>query len=298
MSKIKDKNFYNSASSLKLGWLPSWLNCQDFDDNLVEKIKEFQSIHGLEIDGCLGPQTFKILYTLNEAKLYAIEMMGQKKKLQDDKKYIICNGEKIIINWDKVDITTFKHTKGFRGNIGGKRDVKTLILHHDAALSSKSCFAILEKRGLSIHFMVDTDGTIYQALDCNFVAQHASECNSFSIGVEINNAVEKKYQKYYESKGFGKRPELSEKIHDCKYSGMGLYDIQKEALVELSKAICNYYNIPIETPQDEEGGELKQLYKPAIEGNFRGICCHYHCNKEKWDCFGLNIQKDIINKLK
>ena len=41
--------------------------------------------------------------------------------------------------------------------------------------------------GLSVHFMVDADGTIYQTLDLLERAYHAEEVNSDSIGVEICN---------------------------------------------------------------------------------------------------------------
>ena len=30
-----DKNFYNESSAAKLGWDPSWFDCDEFDEDLV-----------------------------------------------------------------------------------------------------------------------------------------------------------------------------------------------------------------------------------------------------------------------
>src|SRR5690606_31541597 len=42
-----------------------------------------------------------------------------------------------------------------------------------------------DERHLSVHFLLDVDGTIYQALDLKEKAWHATRANSRSVGVEI-----------------------------------------------------------------------------------------------------------------
>ena len=37
---------------------------------------------------------------------------------------------------------------------------------------------------VSAHFVIDRDGTVYQLVDINDTAWHASECNSRSVGIE------------------------------------------------------------------------------------------------------------------
>jgi N-acetyl-anhydromuramyl-L-alanine amidase AmpD len=37
---------------------------------------------------------------------------------------------------------------------------------------------------VSAHFVIDRDGTVYQLVDVNDTAWHASACNSFSVGIE------------------------------------------------------------------------------------------------------------------
>ena len=62
------------------------------------------------------------------------------------------------------------------------------MIHFDACGTSKKCFEVLhDERGLSVHFMLDLDGTIYQTLDLKEGAWHATKANGRSIGIEIAN---------------------------------------------------------------------------------------------------------------
>jgi len=76
---------------------------------------------------------------------------------------------------------------------GGGWDLDTLrahvdqfVIHYDVCGTSRQCFRVLhDMRGLSVHFMLDIDGTIYQTLDVKERAWHATVCNDRSIGIEI-----------------------------------------------------------------------------------------------------------------
>ena len=64
--------------------------------------------------------------------------------------------------------------------------VDLVVLHYDACGTSRRCFEVLhDVRGLSAHFLVDLDGTIYQTLDLADTAWHAGPVNARSIGIEI-----------------------------------------------------------------------------------------------------------------
>ncbi len=66
--------------------------------------------------------------------------------------------------------------------------VDQFVLHYDVCGLSKTCFNVLhDHRGLSVHFMLDLDGTIYQTLDLKERARHATTSNNRSIGIEIAN---------------------------------------------------------------------------------------------------------------
>ena len=66
--------------------------------------------------------------------------------------------------------------------------IDQFVLHYDVAGTSRQCFYILhDRRFLSVHFMLDLDGTIYQTLDVKERASHATIANDRSIGIEIAN---------------------------------------------------------------------------------------------------------------
>jgi N-acetylmuramoyl-L-alanine amidase len=77
-----------------------------------------------------------------------------------------------------------------RGGDGGPdaavRRVDQIVLHYDAAGTSRRCFEVLhDVRGLSCHFLVDVDGTVRQTLDLALRARHATVSNDRSVGIEI-----------------------------------------------------------------------------------------------------------------
>ena len=93
-----DKIFYNQASAKQLGWEPMWFGCKDFNNELIKKIKEFQSQYpDLKCDGLCGPTTYRRLLTDRE---YKISLLHSKNKNLEN--YIICNNEKVPIFWNKV----------------------------------------------------------------------------------------------------------------------------------------------------------------------------------------------------
>ena len=66
--------------------------------------------------------------------------------------------------------------------------VDQFVLHFDDAGLSRTCFLVLQDdRDLSVHFMCDLDGTIYQTLDLKERAWQATIANDRSVGVEIAN---------------------------------------------------------------------------------------------------------------
>lgn len=68
-----------------------------------------------------------------------------------------------------------------------QQKVDEFVLHYDVTGVSRECFKALIARGLSVHFMCDIDGTIYQTLDLKDSAWHATTANGRSVGVEIAN---------------------------------------------------------------------------------------------------------------
>jgi len=69
-----------------------------------------------------------------------------------------------------------------------RQHVDQFVIHYDVCGTSRTCFRVLHDiRGLSVHFMLDIDGTIYQTLDLKERAWHATTSNDRSVGIEIAN---------------------------------------------------------------------------------------------------------------
>ena len=299
-----DKVFYNEASANKLGWDPTWFGVYEHGEELVKAIRSFQREHGgLTADGLCGPNTFRRIWLQREAKLenYIPESVGD-----NPESFIIFNNNYIPIEWPKVVLPFMKggmrHTSGFK-KVVGKRKIDTFVTHWDVCLNSKSCFNVLNRRGISIHFTIDNDGTIRQHLDCNHIAWHAgsSKWNSKSIGVEISNAFYEKYQKTYISRGHGERPIVEDAIvHGKKLQRhLGFYPVQIEALKALYKAIHEGVGVPLKAPEsgDSDFKTLTTVSKSAAAGRFKGFLSHYHLTKRKIDCANLDIVS-ILEEIK
>jgi N-acetyl-anhydromuramyl-L-alanine amidase AmpD len=65
--------------------------------------------------------------------------------------------------------------------------VDQFVIHYSVDGTSRLTFNKLNERHLSVQFMLDLDGTIYQAMDLQEQAPHATKANGRSIGIEIAN---------------------------------------------------------------------------------------------------------------
>ena len=226
-------------------------------------------------------------------------------RAQKEESFIVHHGNFIPINWPKVVLWSedngLKLTKGYTPYFE-PREIKTFVNHWDVCLSSKTCARVLEQRGISVHFCIDNDGTIYQLLDTNHAAWHAGskKHNHSSIGVEISNAYYLKYQDWYVKNGFGERPIRDNAIvhGKTKEPFLDFYPVQMEALKALWKAVHIGIGIPLEYPKKSDGSFDTGLNKSCERGLFNGFCNHYNFTKTKIDCAGLDIPgliEDVSN---
>lgn len=290
-----DKIFYNQASASKLGWKPNWFGAKDNDDDLVGLIAKWQKDNGLKPDGMCGPTTYRRVYTERCSQIDDYEPSNVSEK---EASHIVHQGNFIKINWPKVVLWT--EDNGYKLDGGytpyfSKRNINMFVNHWDVCLSAKTCAKVLNKRGISVHFCIDNDGTIYQLLDTNHAAWHAGgkKWNHSSIGVEISNAYYTKYQNWYERNGHGPRPIM--KDQQCHGRGMeeflGFYDVQLDALKALWAACHEGIGIPYKCPTDKDGNTLKKVSTSVAANRFKGFVSHYHITNRKIDCAGLDIKK-------
>ncbi len=193
--------------------------------------------------------------------------------------------------------------------------VDQLVLHYDNTGLSSLTFGILQKRGLSAHFLVDVDGTIYQTLDLRERAWHATTANERSIGVEIAHIgayppTETKIPaKWYErdsagrvrllippgvreprilTPGFTGRPARNEPVRAAiQDRDLVQYDYTPEqyaALGRLAAALNRVLpKIRLEVPRDAKGAVLTRKLDDKTCENFTGILGHFHIQENKVD---------------
>jgi len=287
---LERKINYNKRQAAKYGWTPEDFSAEEFDSDLIQKIKDFQEEEELDADGMCGPATYRRLVTRQEAEAY----------VGSDEKYLVMNGKKFSIDWDKVVLWTDKKglraKKGTYSSYAGRkpRDIKFFVTHWDVCLSAASCQRVLDRRGLSVQFLIDNDGTIYQTVDMRDAAWHAGRShNPHCVGVEISNAYSLKYQRHY-SKRYGARPIWRDKgVHGKTLKPfLGFYQVQIDALAALYECVSRACGIPLQAPPGPDA-----VYKPAVNHEWRGFLSHFHLTRGKIDCAGLNLH-DVVKAAK
>ncbi len=203
----------------------------------------------------------------------------------------------IYVRGQRVDIglrvMTFDET-GFEF-VGRPRTHTRAILCHmtgaenppAAVYNNMSRHAVYGKRQpLSVHFVVDQKGVIYQMADAEMRGAHAigkggeRSANGWSIGIEfIGRGAD---WKKVPARGFH-RPRATEVLHGVETTYEELFPAQIHAGVRLCEALCRLYNLPLRVPEDAHGGVfLRELGDDAYD-TFRGVLGHLHVEPGKVD---------------
>ena len=194
---------------------------------------------------------------------------------------------------DKIQRYRARHFSEKRSPAVAKAIIKQFVVHLDGCANAEMCFNVLHnERGLSCHFILDNDGTLYQTLDLLDCAYHASGMNETSIGIEIcNRGDAKKDQNYYAS--YPK--ELQREIVACsinneKYAAFDFTAKQYQAMHALAKALAKLLpGIKLDFPKSSTGDQRWDTLDPADPSNVRlresysGYLGHYHVTNQKWD---------------
>jgi N-acetyl-anhydromuramyl-L-alanine amidase AmpD len=194
--------------------------------------------------------------------------------------------------------------------------VDQFVLHYDAAGTSRQCFKVLhDVRDLSVHFLLDLDGTIYQTLDLKERAWHASNANSRSVGIEIANigaypadGPNPFADWYVEEPGGPTRITVPERFGDGGIREEGFvghparpqpirgeiqrqdlvqYDFtaaQYEALIRLTAALTRIFpKLACDYPRDAAGRLVSHTLDEDAFNSFQGVLGHFHIQTNKVD---------------
>jgi hypothetical protein len=177
-----------------------------------------------------------------------------------------------------------------------KKIVWQFALHHSGLYRSRDTFETLQQRGLSVHFICDDDGTLYQALDVRERAYHIGTNNAMSVGIEIDSraaagqypdAYDPTHQKKY---GVGPRRVKQDTIHGIRMMGFEYSDGQYAALTRLAQALAEIFPlINPDFPRDASGNIIKTTLQDPQ--SYRGFLCHYHVTKTKIDPIAFDYDR-------
>jgi N-acetyl-anhydromuramyl-L-alanine amidase AmpD len=168
---------------------------------------------------------------------------------------------------------------------------------------------------LSVHFLLDLDGTIYQTLDARERAFHATTSNNRSVGIEIANigAFEKTnlaaLVQWYTNdsqgqtviaipKRFGPNPlrnreaslrparndVIEGSVQDKILRQHDFTPEQYQALIHLTAALCRVFpKIQCDCPRDASGQPASRKLPDAILAQYHGVLGHDHIQTNKID---------------
>ena len=195
-----------------------------------------------------------------------------------------------------------------------REKVDQFVLHYDVCGTSRRCFRVLhDLRGLSVHFMLDIDGTIYQTMDLKERGRHATISNDRSVGVEIAHIgaygdLEVLHEWYVPETPLDLKIKLPESMGDggvrtAGYVGRprrrGLFEAvlngnrvvqydftpaQYEALRRLVRTLNRALpRIRLQAPRDAAGRVLPCKLDEQAWQAFEGVLGHYHIQTNKVD---------------
>jgi N-acetyl-anhydromuramyl-L-alanine amidase AmpD len=194
--------------------------------------------------------------------------------------------------------------------------VDQFVIHFDVCGVSRQCFNVLhDHRDLSVHFMLDLDGTLYQTLDLKERAWHATTSNTRSVGIEIANmgaygsnranTLDEWYAKEpngqvritippslgdggIRTKGFVGHPARRELVTGA-IQGKELvqYDFtpqQYQALIKLTATLSRVFpKIKCRYPQDANGKLIPAKLPDDELEKYQGVLGHFHIQTNKTD---------------
>ena len=195
-----------------------------------------------------------------------------------------------------------------------QQKVDQFVIHYDVCGTSKTCFDVLhDRRGLSVQFMLDVDGTIYQTCDVKERAWHATIANSRSIGIEIAHmgayrttagALAQWYKKDESGRirlnipdnrrtwmrnpdyqgGPARQELIAGEIHGSRYVQYDFTPEQYDSLIKLTAALCTALpKIQCDYPRDAEGKLVRTALTRDAFDAYQGLIGHFHVQENKQD---------------
>lgn len=172
--------------------------------------------------------------------------------------------------------------------------VTQFFLHHSGLYRARDTFHVLHnQRRLSVHFILDDNGVIYQTLDLKEKAWHGGKNNPMSVGIEIDSrahasrfpdAYDEAHCKKYKVSLRRKRIDYVQKRW---VKGYEYNDKQYEALIRLAIALKKVFPKMGDLQFPTDG---KRIVKHCLKAPKKhcGLIAHYNNSTAKNDPISLD----------
>jgi len=208
---------------------------------------------------------------------------------------IVFNGQLLPIAWANVRLFDradgLALTAGFTTSRRSMAAIDMGVLHWDATLKARKTRKVLADRGLSTHFVIDWDGTIYQLVDLAYPAWHAgtTAVNNRSVGVDLNTPVrtgastEVALAQLNARLFLGGQP-VRPIVTGWKVNAqeiapfLGFHDVQLDAFRALAAALKTHFGVPLVSPA--YAGSQTLVTVPSLNGLAPGWYHHAEVSSE------------------
>jgi N-acetyl-anhydromuramyl-L-alanine amidase AmpD len=161
-----------------------------------------------------------------------------------------------------------------------QKELNLVVFHDSLTVNAPEFFYSSAMEGRSSHFMVDTDGFIFQSLDLGHRAHHCGieEIERRSIVITMINPMESSVPQtdQRELSAPGLR-------HGRKVTHWGYTPAQRRSVKRLTASlVAAFPNLNLRLPNDEMGRVPSGLL-PIGPGVLKGLAGHFHINEEASD---------------
>ena len=148
----------------------------------------------------------------------------------------------------------------------GRRRIRRIVLHESVTRDVPRLLEVLEKRGLSVHYSVDRDGTVAEHVPASVTAHHGGPGhNADTIGIDVINP-------YYP------RLEPDGRAIDAVWAHRGAYlvvpQVQAEATWQLVERLAKRHGVPLLWPGAMVNGEYHWGRSPTGREKDPGVHAH------------------------
>lgn len=157
-----------------------------------------------------------------------------------------------------------------------RTETRAVVLHWTGGVrGARAVHETLSQRRLSVHFVIDTEGVVWQMADADVACAHAGgpkavlSANPWSVGVEIVSPGTLR------APGWTYAPES---IHGRVVDVARFRDAQIRAANEICDALCRAYGLPMTWPTGPAVAWTRDVLS-----TYRGVLGHCHVAPHKQD---------------